>query len=538
MTMRGGLVKADLKCVLANARSLKNKLPELHHALYDQLASYDCLFFTESWLNNCVPNSLLDPNDQYFVFRSDRQRGNGGGVCAFINKKFNCLSVDLPLPAADIDLVCFDIVFSRALKYRFVLFYRPPGIDVVSYQTASLLLNALEQVATADIPTFIVTDLNCPNIDWQLQSRTTGAIDTIFSDFFTNNGYEQCVRDATRGSNVLDLVLCNEPILMSNIDVLPPFGSSDHNSIEFVVLYNSTDSSPDSGEKHKRYLWSQGDYESMAAYLHQVRWSDLLTTNFTANDLWSAFCNVMNNAIDEFVPCTFVSVRPKLRKRKYPRNIRNLINRKRAAWRNMKRNQDNLNCKIKYNRISTACRLAMRRYECWLESRVIDCNDIGAFYKFVNSKSPCRSGVGTLKGPDGKAAVSDQEKADLLNSYFGSVCTVDDGSRPYVKAQPHMSVDSNISDVVFTETNVLKAIRRIKTKSKFAGDPDGYPDALLQNCDPYFVVLYHCFSIHLCLLVSCLTHGRKLWLPRCLRKAHRLTLQTIAPSHRQVFSAC
>ena len=43
----------------------------------------------------------------------------------------------------------------------------------------------------------------------------------------------------------------------------------------------------------------------------------------------------------------------------------------------MKRNQDNLNCKMKYNRISAACRLAMRRYECWLESRVIDCNILG-----------------------------------------------------------------------------------------------------------------------------------------------------------------
>jgi len=89
-------------------------------------------------LNNCVPNSLLDPKDRYFVFRSDRHRGNGGGVCAFTDKKFNCLCVDLPLPTANIDLVCFDIVFSRALNYRFVLFYRPPGTDVVSYQTASL----------------------------------------------------------------------------------------------------------------------------------------------------------------------------------------------------------------------------------------------------------------------------------------------------------------------------------------------------------------------------------------------------------------
>jgi len=50
-------------------------------------------------------------------------------------------------------------VFSSALKYRLIVFYRRPGTDVVSHHTASLPCNALEQFATADIPTFIVTYL-------------------------------------------------------------------------------------------------------------------------------------------------------------------------------------------------------------------------------------------------------------------------------------------------------------------------------------------------------------------------------------------
>ena len=130
------------------------------------------------------------------------------------------------------------------------------------------------------------------------------------------------------------------------------------------------------------------------------------------------------------------------------------------------------------------------------ENKIIDCNDIGAFYKFVNSKSCCRSGVGTLKGADGKVAVSDQEKADLLNSYFGSVCTVDDGSRPHVNVEPCMSANSNISNVVFTETNVLKAIRRIKSKSKLQVIPTAIQLHCCKSCVPCCVVLCHCFSIH------------------------------------------
>ena len=71
-------------------------------------------------------------------------------------------------------------------------------------------------------------------------------------------------------------------------------------------------------------------------------------------------------------------------------------------------------------------------------------------------------------GPVGKTAACDKEKADLLNSYFCSVCTVDDGFRPQIDAELRVSEDSNISHIVFTEANVLKATRRIKTKSKFA----------------------------------------------------------------------
>jgi len=67
--------------------------------------------------------------------------------------------------------------------------------------------------------------------------------------------------------------------------------------------------------------------------------------------------------------------------------------------------------------VSAECRLAIRRYECWLESKIVDCNDIGAFYRFVNSKSSCRSGVGTLIGPDGKTATCDK-KGGLTEQLF------------------------------------------------------------------------------------------------------------------------
>src|SRR5437870_3600463 len=43
-----------------NARSVKNKLPDLHHAIYNQDPSL-VFCITESWLNDSVTNSMIDP---------------------------------------------------------------------------------------------------------------------------------------------------------------------------------------------------------------------------------------------------------------------------------------------------------------------------------------------------------------------------------------------------------------------------------------------------------------------------------------------
>lgn len=57
--------------------------------------SYDIIMLTESWLNVNVPDSILDPYNQYTVFRCDRQLSHGGGVCAFVLKHLNAIAIDL-----------------------------------------------------------------------------------------------------------------------------------------------------------------------------------------------------------------------------------------------------------------------------------------------------------------------------------------------------------------------------------------------------------------------------------------------------------
>ena len=115
--------KSDvLKCTLINARSICNKLPELYYLLYAN--DYDILLFTESWLNTNIPDSLLDPENKYALFRCDRINSTGGGVCAFVAKHLTAVEVNLTDSFPNVEMCCFDMHCNQA-QYRLFTIYRP-----------------------------------------------------------------------------------------------------------------------------------------------------------------------------------------------------------------------------------------------------------------------------------------------------------------------------------------------------------------------------------------------------------------------------
>ena len=58
----------------------------------------------------------------------------------------------------------------------------------------------------------------------------------VFFNFCNDYGFSQYASVPTRGNNVLDLVLCNDPYTFSCIDVIEPFSNSDHSMVEFSLV--------------------------------------------------------------------------------------------------------------------------------------------------------------------------------------------------------------------------------------------------------------------------------------------------------------
>ena len=112
---------------------------------------------------------------------------------------------------------------------------------------------------------------------------------------------------------------------------------------------------------------------------------------------------------------------------------------------------------IRYREVALECKQAILNFDIERENRILDVNDLGAFYKFVNSKLGSRGGVSPLYDPSGTFLVSDKEKADLLGAYFESVFTVDDGLLPtFYHRLP--SSNSRLCDININPDLIFKVI--------------------------------------------------------------------------------
>ena len=92
-----------LSCYYFNARSLSNKLSDLHLLLGSM--KYDVICVTETWGTNSIPDSLFLNSSFYSIVRCDITGRPGGGVCIFIKSSLKYRCVKIP-PVPNIDIVC------------------------------------------------------------------------------------------------------------------------------------------------------------------------------------------------------------------------------------------------------------------------------------------------------------------------------------------------------------------------------------------------------------------------------------------------
>ena len=113
------------------------------------------------------------------------------------------------------------------------------------------------------------------------------------------------------------------------------------------------------------------------------------------------------------------------------------------------------------------------------ELKIINSNDLGNFYKFMNKRSDHKTGIGPLEAPSWLLVglLEDKEKAQILNDYFVSICTTDDGVLPPLP-DPDLCSPA-LDNITFYVTQLFRILKKVK--KKLSSGPDGIPSILFSH---------------------------------------------------------
>ena len=148
---------------------------------------------------------------------------------------------------------------------------------------------------------------------------------------------------------------------------------------------------------------------------------------------------MLDQAIKTFVPLKPKIAKSRNRKKKHlPKHIRKKFALKARLWRKY-RSRKTVKSKINYRKVAESCRGLLLKHQVSIENKILSANDLGKFYRYINSKLSCKSGIAPLINSNGIYIFENRSKADLLNNYFASVCVPDNGVAPVM--QPALVVD-------------------------------------------------------------------------------------------------
>jgi hypothetical protein len=458
-----------LKCFYANARSIISQEKRMELELYVEMEKPDIIGITESWARDDMGDSEL-ALDGYVMFRRDREKQNsrGGGVLLYVKSDIMAVErQDIKNEKFKESVWCE--IKSVARKMLIGVCYRPPASDE---ETDSGLF---ELIGKASKETAIIMgDFNF-HVDWENMTGQNNK-DNKFIDFINGAFLQQHVSEPTRevpgqAENILDLVISTEDNLVENILVGENFGTSDHKIIRWTVELEEHRAE----EKNmKWYNYFKADFNLVRSKIKEKELKSKLK-GLGVNESWNELVKCLTQVMVETIPkgTRMTKKRPwvtrkvqRTRRAKYKAwkkynkfkkdndpddpDIQNKLNALRKAY-VAKRNQSNQDN-----------RKAVYDYESKLAKNAK--NDCKSFYKYVRSRQKKKDRVGPLMNDKGIVITDDEEAAETLNKYFGSVFTQEDKDNIPEAVQMFMGGEEDrLYDVIITKEKVVKQLECLRT---------------------------------------------------------------------------
>ena len=117
------------------------------------------------------------------------------------------------------------------------------------------------------------------------------------------------------------------------------------------------------------------------------------------------------------------------------------------------------NGRLTYSCCANKCKRLIYKYNIKKESSVINSRNSKCFFNYVNKKLHSCYTSGPLINTDGTKCIDDTKKSNILNDFFVSVFTNDNGNMPTLLKE---TVNTS-GHIMFTPFAVSRAIQKIKS---------------------------------------------------------------------------
>ena len=470
-TFNKQIVRSSFRFDVCNARSICNKISEVHDYL-TQNDSMEMFFVTESWLNDKITDGLFCPGG-FSAIRCDRNDAKGGGVLLLYKSYLQVKTVQLPnnfsvqMPFK-FEFICVDL-FIKHTTYRFCCIYLPPKASA-KVDEVRTLCKVVSFFSSVSYPFFLCGDFNLPKIDWSsCVSIDNDDAHDLFLNYCITNCLQQLVLEPTHiKGNILDLVLCNPSAqaCVSAVHTSPPLSTSDHFMVSVEIQ------GPERTNKmtgHTYIDYKNGNYEGLVNELDMIDWQQTFSHFSDLQTFYNFFLSVLHDKISKFIPRKQIKTTNRSRR---PKHIRKLLKEKLRVYKQYKSD------KSKKKLLSAKCKEyseAVQALNEKIESEICNNPNDKKFYSFINKKLKTNQVIPPLLDDDNTLHTEDYDKATVLNNFFQTSFTNDDGTLPTIAPK----TSKNMPLFTITNEDILLASKNLKDKT--SKTPEDIPSYVIKR---------------------------------------------------------
>lgn len=444
-----------------NSRSICNKISLLQDILIDKNPSV--LALTETWLNSEYTDHMLLGGLPYSVIRIDRQR-MGGGVALLIRDHFPYSIVKT------INKNWSGILIKAQFEGQWIaisIIYRPPNTKV---HECDGIIEFLEFSSTLGLNTLIIGDFNIPDSHYRLP---------MYKQFFEDNDLMQHVNEPTCGENILDFVITDRELVISNLTYTPPIGNSDHVGISFLLDIRS--STKRLAAPHPDF--KNADYLTMKNELRCINWEESLSGFANIDELYDKFCLILIRILSRTVPLRTASIAFKT----YPDYIQRIKKRRDFVYTRLSRDRRLLGV---FKQLSDKLMKCVNAFEKQKEEKFLARVTNKELFSFIRSKLGNKSSGSSLLNESNELVTDSSGKCKALASYFASVYANNEDVLPDVRPWPNIS----LSSFLILPRDVFENGKNLKTSCTLTAD--GLPQIVFKRCiSELSLPLAHIFNI-------------------------------------------